>query len=136
MLNGYCPFAAARFILYRRLSNYLVSCRYEQDGGGQGLHLQRVQAQRLQSGEWEPRHAICPPVDILLDADDTLPPLPAANQAGRPSKGPRKRKRVKLNGEFHSPSVHNAMTTAPFTSSNAGSGVASSGFGGEHHPQP
>lgn len=69
----------------------------------------KLAAYRAANGD--PRHAICPPVDMMLEADDTLPPQSVSDQAARPLKDPRPRKRVKSNDEAQPTGVHVAITT-------------------------
>ena len=56
-----------------------------------------------------------PPLSSLLGADKTLlPPTTVEDQAGRPRKGPRKRKRVQSNGEFHTSSRYDTPMSAVY----------------------
>ena len=63
----------------------------------------------------DPSFLVLPPMASLLEADETLlPPAPVKDQAGRPKKGPRQRKRLQSNGEYNTSSKYNEPMSASY----------------------
>ena len=55
----------------------------------------------------DPAFCVVPPIPCMLEKDPSfLPPADVEGKSGRPKKGPRKRARLPVNGEFHSSSRH------------------------------
>ena len=64
-------------------------------------------AERYRSLYGDPAFCVVPPIPCMLEKDPSfLPPADVEGKSGRPKKGPRKRARLPVNGEFHSSSRH------------------------------
>ncbi|CAN0173986.1 unnamed protein product [Pylaiella littoralis] len=86
-------------------------------------------AERYRALYTDPDYCVVPPIPSLLEEDPLL--LPAADvkgKGGRPKKGPRKRARVQVNGEFHSSARHCMRVERLMTSDGAGAGASGSGL--------
>ena len=60
-------------------------------------------AERYRSLYGDPAFCVVPPIPCMLEKDPSfLPPADVEGKSGRPKKGPRKRARLPVNGEFHS----------------------------------
>lgn len=63
----------------------------------------------------DPFFLVLPPMASQLEADGTLlPPAPVKDQAGRPKKGPRQKKRLQSNGEYNTSSRYNEPMSASY----------------------
>ena len=64
-------------------------------------------AERYRSLYGDPAFCVVPPNPCMLKKDSSLlPPADVEGKSGRPNKGPRKRARLPVNGEFHSSPRH------------------------------
>ena len=62
-------------------------------------------AERYRSLYGDPAFCVVPPIPCMLEKDSSfLSPADVEGKRGRPKKGPRKRARLPVNGEFHSSS--------------------------------
>lgn len=122
-----CVFACVFCVLHHATASGTAHKALELVSNGYSLDKYRAAAA-------DPNYGIVPPVHSALSTNmGHLPPLGVLNPAGRPKKGPRKRKRIESRGEHNTSSrtyaIHNAAARRTGGASDAGNGGGGSGGG-------